>query len=357
MVFRQLLWVRDLLTENSQDVPEALTGAIDRIAPALRALRLGDGSLTRFHGGTLTGMGALDTALAESRNRDRPDETPRLGYARLSAGRVTLLVDCARPPGAADRAHASTLGFEMSTGRRQMVVNSGPAIDWLEDWRRIPRMTTAHNTLALDKTSSSRLGSTKVAGRPGQDALTNRPSMVTLARAHDTTGSWIQSRHDGYLEGYGLLHERRLFLGRSGSEIHGEDVLLSPDDKARRRFQSRIKGAAQLGVALSIHFHLHPDVAVEVQEGSEVFQLTLPSGEVWMFTHKGGRAEADASVYLDPSLPEPVASRQIVIRERIKTHQAEIGWSFRRTVTGQAVRDLGPAAEVVDLYPQHGEDH
>ncbi|MSU91352.1 heparinase [Rhodobacteraceae bacterium 2CG4] len=331
-LFRELLHLRALFAAAAQPPLPELEAAIARIAPSLRALRLGDGTLPRFHGGGPGPEGALDRALADAGSRARPRARPAMGFVRLHGGRTQVTVDCARPPGHEPRAHASTLGFEMSSGRQRIVVNVGPALPHLADWARAPRTTAAHNTLALDKTSSSRFAPPRAAGRPELDALQARPSMVSLAQAQDITGMWIQARHDGYLEDYGLLHERRLFVGALGEQVHGEDVLLSPDQKARRRFLARIKGAAQLGVGLSVHFHLHPDVEAELMRSTDSVRLHLPNGEVWLFRHQGGLMDVETGAYLDADLPEPRAARQIVVRGRATSAAAEISWSLVRQV-------------------------
>lgn len=343
-VFCHLLDIRAVLTQAGHEPPEALNATVERMAPALRTLRHGDGSLARFHGGGGGGTsGKLDRALAESRVRTRPSEAPALGFARLQAGRVTLIADCARPPDRSEQAHASTLAFEMSSGRRPVIVSMGPAIDHLPQWARVPRTTAAHSTLSLDKTSSSKLPAAH-SGRgvalSGTGVLQTRPSMVTLARADDATGEWIQARHDGYLADYGLVHERRLFLGARGHQIFGEDMLLAPDAKAERRFQARIKGATKLGVALAVHFHLHPDVEAEHLTGRDIIRLTLKSGEIWLFGHNGGQVNLEGGTYLDPAQPEPVPTRQIVLSHRVTNAAAELGWSLmREAVTGPSPRD------------------
>ncbi|MEM7615118.1 MAG: heparinase II/III family protein, partial [Pseudomonadota bacterium] len=339
-VLQLLLGIRALLEDAKHPVPQALTDAIARIVPALRLLRHGDGSLARFHGAGSAEEGALDRALAESGVRTRPAAEAALGYVRLMGGRVQVIADCARPPQRSDRSHASTLGFEMSSGRRPLLVNCGPAQDD-DGLRRAPRTSAWHNTLTLDQASSSGFGPESVAGKPGFDALVTRPSMVTLARAQDPTGMWIQTRHDGYLEDYGLVHERRLFVAAFGAEVHGEDVLLSPDHKAERRFANRIKGAAKLGVNIAIHFHLHPDVSAQVDRPNHLVRLTLLNGETWAFRHIGGELDLDPSTYVDPTLPEPRVSRQIVLSMRTTRHQAELSWSLvRQTPGGRAVRDV-----------------
>ena len=326
-VFRRLIGVRDLLAASDRVLPDQVSDAITAIAPSLRTMRLGDGSLVRFHGGGGAG-GQLDAALAESGVRTRPGDAPAMGYARLAGGRTVVVLDTARPPKNCPTAHASTLAFEMSAGWHPLIVNTGPALSWQADWAQLPRTTAAHNTLSLDKTSSSRLAPTSAqAAQP----LQTRPSMVTLTRARDRTGCWMQARHDGYLEDYGLLHERRVFVSQDGRAVHGEDVLLSPDLKAQRRFQSRIKGAAQLGVALSLNFHLHPSVTAQIDRSSNAVELWFEDGETWLFRQSGGLMDIEPSAYIADPLSEPVEARQIVIRNRATHYEADFGWSLVRT--------------------------
>ncbi|MEM8788784.1 MAG: heparinase II/III family protein [Pseudomonadota bacterium] len=338
-LFRTALMLRALLAATERQLPAGLETLIADAAPTLRLLRTADGGLARFHGGGAGPEGELDRALAESRVRTRPGTKPAMGYVRLTGGRAYAIVDVGRPAEDAERAHASTLAFEMGSGRCPVFVNCGPQMLHLPDWRRAPRLTPAHSTLALDKVSSSRLPPARQAGRPGRDGLLTRPSMVTLARSEDETGMWIQARHDGYLEDYGLLHERRLFIGRAGDEIQGEDVLLAPDAKAQKRFHNRTSGMSRLGVGLSVHFHLHPDVAPALDRSSETLRLTLSSGEIWAFQQAGGEMDLESSVYLERTAPAPVPTRQIVIRSRTTTHAAEIRWSLTRVQRARRMTD------------------
>ena len=341
-IFQHLLWMRELADECKTALPGGVDRAIQNIAPVLRAVRLGDGTLARYHGGGTGAEGMLDAALAASRARARPGDAPAMGFARLAGARTVVIVDVARPPKGMASAHASTLAIEMSSGRRPLLVSTGPALPWNSDWARAPRSTAAHSTLSLDMTSSSSFAPVRAIGKPAQDALATRPAMVTLTRARDGTGCWMQARHDGYLEDYGLIHERRLFVSANGRELHGEDVLLAPDQKSQRRFQSRIKGAAKLGVAVNLNFHLHPDVTAQIDRASDRIHLTLASGEVWLFRHSGGLLDIEPSVYIASTLSEPVEARQIVIRNRTTRHEASFGWSLvREDDATQAVRDLG----------------
>lgn len=333
-VFRRLLAIQALTDEAGMPRDPVIANAIEKIAPALRALRHGDGSLARFHGGGASAEGLLDLALAESRVRRRPQPGPVMGYARLHGGRVTVIADCARPPDG-PHGHASTLAFEMSAGRWPVIVSRGPAMAHLPDWQSAPRTTAAHSTLTLDKQSSATLPDAAQGGKP-QGTLTGRTKMVTLAADSDDTGTWIQARHDGYLPGYGLVHERRIFCGAHGRQVLGQDVLMAPDANAEKIFARRIRGATRLGVLVQVHFHLHPDIELTHDREDHSWQLTLPNGEVWLFRQQGGEIEIAASSYIDPVLTAPRPTRQIVLACRITKPRAELGWWLTRQDAGDA---------------------
>lgn len=340
-VFRSLLAIR-ALTETTEIAPgPVIDQAIARIAPTLRALRHGDGSLARFHGGGAGAEGLLDLALAESRVRTRPGRKPVMGFARLHGGRVTVIVDCARPPDG-PHGHASTLAFEMSSARCPVIVSRGPDMPHLTELGLLPRSTAAHSTLTLDKVSSAALPAAARGGKPrAQGGLTGRPKMVTLAQDSDHTGTWIQARHDGYLSGYGLVHERRIFTGAHGGQVLGQDTLMAPDANAEKIFSRRIRGATRLGVLIQVHFHLHPDVELTPDRKGHSCLLTLPNREVWLFQQEGGEIDFAASTYVDPTLAEPRSSRQIVLTCRITRPHVELGWWLKRQDVGNAAPHPG----------------
>ncbi|MFN3576714.1 MAG: heparinase II/III family protein, partial [Tabrizicola sp.] len=180
-VLTLLTWSASAMTEAGLAVPPSVQEAIVRIAPALRALRHADGGLARFHGGGRGAEGRLDLALAAAGGRGEKPPVIAMGYARLSGGRTTVIVDAATPPGgrAAETGHASTAAFELTSGRRPVVVNCGSGLTFGPMWRLAARATECHSVLAMDRVSSSRL-------YPTGEALEHRAA-VTASRM--TTGS------------------------------------------------------------------------------------------------------------------------------------------------------------------------
>ena len=125
---QDLTEIRALLQAAQTQPPPALTSAIERMAPALRVMRHGDGGLALFNGSREESSSLIDIALTQAGRSGRgPSALTDGGFQRLQAGRSVLIVDCgAPPPPGVDRyAHAGTLSMELSVGRDRMIVNCG----------------------------------------------------------------------------------------------------------------------------------------------------------------------------------------------------------------------------------------
>ncbi len=338
-VFTLLTWAAAALQEAGQAVHPDHQAAIERIAPTLRTLRHADGGLARFHGGGRGAEGRLDTALAASGIKGRAADGLAMGYARLSAGRTSVVVDASPPPAgkASYNAHASTLAFELTSGRRPVVVNCGSGAIFGAKWRRAGRATPSHSTLCLDGYSSSRLG-----GRGKAELLTDIPKNVPIEVSQAPDGMRFEGGHDGYAKSYGLTHARTLELTFDGCGMAGEELLIALDEAAKRRFDKVPQTVALEGIPYHIRFHLHPEVDATVDMGGASVSLALKSGELWLFRHEGtAQMTLEPSVYLEKGRLRPRATKQIVLSGRAMDYATRIRWSLAKAQdTPISIRDL-----------------
>ena len=339
-VFTLLTWAAVALTESGQGPSDAHWAAVERIGPTLRALRHADGGLARFHGGGRGAEGRLDAALAASGIKGRKTGGLAMGFARIGAGRSSIILDAAPPPlGAASvSAHASTLAFELTSGRRPVIVNCGAGRTFGSDWRRAGRATPSHSTLTLCGQSSSRLGA---APRDG-DRLVATPGRVPSRLRSRPDGQSFEGGHDGYVPGFGLTHVRKLDLTADGRGLAGEDMLLALDDAARARFDRALDRVMLDGIGYDIRFHLHPDVDAALDLGGSAVSLALKSGEIWVFRTDGHAAlSIEPSVYLEKNRLKPRASKQIVLSGRAMEYATRTKWSLAKPAdTPIGLRDL-----------------
>jgi uncharacterized heparinase superfamily protein len=347
-VFTLLTWATQSLSEAGRAAPTEVLEALERIAPTLRALRHADGGLARFHGGGRGIDGRLDQALAQAGVRAvggrgqgvRGPEGPGLamGFARLAGGRTSVIIDAAAPPGdrAGMSAHAGTCAFEMTSGRRPVIVNCGSGVPFGAEWGRAGRATPSHSTLAVDGFSSSRLAS------DGGETLVDRAGIVVLRQTGGPDGMGIHLAHDGWSETHGLSHVRDLALSSDGRRLSGIDSLACLSTLEKRWFERVMTDGKLAGVGFVVRFHLHPDVDAGLDMGGTAVSLALKSGEIWVFRHDGsGVLSLEPSVYLEKGRLQPRGTRAIVLTARATDFETRLGWTLAKAQdTPLAIRDL-----------------
>lgn len=343
-VFTLLTWAAAALTDAGWTPAKSHTDALTRIAPTLRALRHADGSLARFHGGGRGVEGRLDHALAASGNKAVQSEGLSMGFARQSFGRTSVVVDASPPPKgiASVNAHASSLAFELTSGRRAVIVNCGSGISFGEEWRRAGRATPSHSTLCLDNVSSAHLGKPSRHVPSASEMLINAPVKMPAELSYLKDGMRFEGAHDGYLREYGLTHVRRLDLSQDGRALVGEDMLFAIEDDQQARFDRLVDYRKLEGVPYAIRFHIHPEVEATIDMGGSAVSLALKSGEIWVFRHDGtAHLTLDSSVYLETGRLQPRATKQIILSSRAISYSERVRWSLSKAHdTAVAVRDL-----------------
>lgn len=335
-----LVWTQEVADQAGITPPDDLRQMIATIAPVLRALRHADGALPCFHGGGRGAAGRLDHCLRAADGPALPQVGLAMGFAHMARGRTTLILDAASPPGglASVRAHASTLGFELTVHRQPLIVNCGPGDGFGPLWARASRATPCHSALCLAGLSSSRLNRARLEGEP--DILAERPTRVwagdcdslgnllpaDFGQAHSHEEAHLLAGHDGWLDSHGLTHVRELWLDPDGTTLRGEDSLAALDEPAQARLEA-VRPPSGLG--FEIRFHLHPDIRTRTL--ADGVRLTLPSGEEWQFSHDGlCSLRLDPSCLLDRAMPQPRPSRQIVLSGHLHARAIQICWTLAR---------------------------
>ncbi len=343
-VLTLLTWAVAALTEAGRAPPRKLMAAVERVVPSLRALRHADGGLARFHGGGRGPEGRLEKALAASGVRSPPGHGLAMGFARLAAGRTSVIVDAAAPPrrAASYNAHASTLAFELTSGRRPLIVNCGSGLSFGEEWRRAGRATPSHSALCVAGLSSARLGAPKIVGGMALEPLVDGPADVWAERGEGDGEHRYSLSHDGWLATHGLTCFRELALTTDGRALGGEDSLLAISPEERRIFDYAMDEVKLGGIPFSVHFHLHPDADPELDLGGKAVSIALRSGEIWVFRHDGmAELSLEPSVYLESGRLNPRPTQQIVLAGRVMDYAGHVSWTLAKALdTPSNLRDV-----------------
>lgn len=279
---RELAEMLSILQLARLPLPTTLMEAANRAAPALRAMRHGDGGLMLFNGSAEQNPLLVEHVLNRaSRSRVLAASLPETGFLRLASGRALLLVDAGAPaaPGHDKTAHAGMLSFEFSSGRQRLIVNCGASTQ--RGWAQALRQAAAHSVLEFTDISPMVVDAT--------GAVIKRPK-ITRTHVTQDGAHWLQMTHDGYQPQGGGLYSRQLYLGKDGQTLRGEETL---------------HGGTRADFC--VRFHLHPEVMVEQVENGF---LLYTQEESWLF-QSDAHASVEESVYLGG--PERVATLQIVL--------------------------------------------
>ncbi|WP_279483107.1 heparinase II/III family protein [Aureimonas sp. SK2] len=318
-ILAELVPLRALFADQGLPAPRAVFGAVDRMLPALRFFRHGDGAQALFNGAGAVDHHLSAALLAHDETLGEPiSQMRQSGYHRLAAGLTVVLADTGLPPApdVSHEAHAGTLALEFSSGGRRMVVNCGSPVRIDGGWRRLSRTTAAHSTLTLNDQSSSRFSRSEAVDRFLGGPLLPGPTRVPVNREETHEGQLLTAAHDGYRQAFGFVHERQIFLSRDGRRIEGIDRLFQAAGRVHRMACDEPMG--------TLRFHLHPDVQVDQGGGG----LRLVHGEEFWWFFADGEPQLEESIFFADAAG-PRRTRQIVLPLDC-LDRTDLNWRFER---------------------------
>lgn len=309
-LMRQLVELR--IAASAAGVDSTLLGdMITRMGALIRMWRHGDGRLAHFNGGGGINAAHVEETLLRAGVRGKPlQQAPYSGFLRIGSGRTLVIMDAGEPAAIRDGQDVTglgTLGFEMSVGQTQLIVNPGQMMTD-PTMRRIMASTAAHSTLGLDNQNSS-------------SPRTGRMASISGVEVGEADGGILAvATHDGFDASHGLLHHRKLYLKTGGANLRGADIL---------EYTGAPGEIPQLAL---IRFHLHPRVTAAMLANGSVLMKIRGSKTGWTMKASGAVPEIDNSVYFEDGVRQ--ACQQIILKavitdiRTIGTH--EVRWAFTR---------------------------
>ena len=317
VLLQRLIALRETVDDSGRPVPVWLETAIVHMVPLLRGLRHGDGGLALFNGGFEESRDSVDMTLAAAGVKGQALlSATQSGFQRMAAGRAIMLADTGAPPAGewGRYAHAGGGGFELSIGKRRLIVNCGSGRQRNVEWREAARATAAHSTLHLENANAWPITAD---GDFGAD-----PVRLYCRRHEDEFGNtWLELHHDGYRQRFGVTHRRRLYLDASGGDVRGEDRLDAAGGSG--------PGGGSVGRTVAVRFHLHPDVQASAVHGGSAVLLRLGDGQGWRFRASGADIAMEDSVYLG-QCDRIRRTQQIVLSTTCQPNGNAVKWAFRQ---------------------------
>lgn len=323
---RGLIEVYDVLRRHANREDTKVADAVAHLAGLLHHVCHADGGLILFHGSTEGDSAAIGQTLDAAHAlaievptaRQRLDQKPtpvtlmdQSGFARMEAGRTTVVVDVSVPP---DNHHMdtyfSTLAFEMSHGTQRVITNCGAFFGNDPTWGRVVKTTAAHSTLCVDDRNSYQL--------QGEEAVDT--PFTCQRRVVDRDGYlFFEGKYDGYIRYCGLEHTRQLLINEEGTRFSGADHLQLTEDYHRDMRSHDV----------NLRFHLHPAMSAKRLMNGMVMLTSADGCQEWVFHSSVGQAvDLEESIYLGHT-GKPLSTQQIVIYvPYVPGEDWAVEWSF-----------------------------
>lgn len=302
--------------------PKELITAIERLLPALKFFRHGDGSMARFNGVGVTEKALATTLLRYDESLGEPvKDAVHSGYQRAKIGNAFLIVDTGEPPKGelSLEANGGALSFEFSSGLSSLIVNCGQPKVYDDNMSQVWRTTNAHSTVTLNDVSTVRFENPGSAGRAISGQAFARNLNLEYSRDDTSNSTTITAAHSGYVKEFGIRHQRSLTLDSEGERLFGQEWFSGPN-KSDMRYTTKDKAA--------LRFHLHPDIKASISANQETCLLETRDGEQWRFDCPGFKVELAESIFF-ASLPAPKPTWQIVIHTKVYDNP-EINWALQK---------------------------
>lgn len=312
-----LLTLDDALSQISEPTPPPVADAISRLTIALRTYVLPDGRLATFQGGGPSTKARVSAARAHDDTPKAPPASMVGGIVRVASKQLTLMLDVEAP---AARSWSTTAcgqpaALEICGGKDRLITSAGwtpRAAD-----RQALRMSSGASTLTLgEKPMGEPLSDWKA------DLLGPRLMMapLNLTRDHQQTDEavWLEVEHDGWMELYGLQHQRRIYLDQNHDELRAEERLHPPENR---------EGPGRIAAPYALRFQLEPGVQASLARDSRSILLRGASGKGWWFRSDGPDVAIEPAVHIEDGLTR--RSLQIVVRGSARTDaETKIRWKL-----------------------------
>ena len=334
-ILTSLIWAKLALKDSKWNPSVTHLETIEKLALILRNLRHSDAGLPRFHGSCGDVDGQLDKALSNAESREISSHETSVGFVKLSNSRTSVIIDAAPPPMGkkALKADASTLAFEMVSGQRRIFTSCGPGYLFGPDLSSEGRQTNSHCTVYLDNKNSSEFRDIEGWLRPPKKVIINGPRNVPKEISNEEGTAIFEGAHDGYVKSHGLTHVRKLKLSQDGQSLEGEDLMIAIEDPHKRQFDKISKKNSSDQISLKAAFHLHPDVAVRLDQESNLTSLALKNGEVWIFNYSMDlHLRLESTIFFENGLFEPLESKKLILSADLLNYGTRIKWSLDRAI-------------------------
>ena len=234
------------------------------------------------------------------------------GYTILNNKKNSLIMDTGGSPDKkfSSDYQAGALSFEIISNKKKLICNSGYFQNYGHQLNELSKSSAIHSTLILDDRSSCKFNKTKNESSKISHGLKILKKNIVFEKNY-----WkISAAHDGYLNLYGIIHEREIEFYPEQLKFVGHDKLIYKKNIEDLKFE--------------IRFHLEPNIKIMKTQDSKSILIDL-DGEGWKFNSNNNIMNIDNGLYFGKK-DSYVDNQNIVISGMTNDENQTIKWEITK---------------------------
>ena len=300
--------IREWFKESQSEIPEFVNENIYYLGQAYAFTSQNTKCNLLFNGNHENNNIDLDNYLKRFGYNFKSQNNELGGYAILNNKKICLAMDIGSAPDKkfSSNYQAGSLSFEIISGGKKLICNSGYFQDFKHKLNKISKSSATHSTLILDDSSSCKF--TK------ESKIFENFKIIKKNIVFEDNYWKINAAHDGYLKQYDVIHEREIEFYPEQMKFIGHDKMISKNNVKDLKFE--------------IRFHLEPNVKVmKTLDGMNI--LIDLNGEGWKFNSDHNTIDIDNGLYFGKK-NSFVDNKNIFISGMTKNDNQTIKWEISK---------------------------
>ena len=233
-----------------------------------------------FNGNYLSNNKEFDQYLKRFGYKFKNENKELAGYGILRNKKIVLAMDIGSSPSKnfSKNYQSGALSFEIISNGKKLISNSGYFSNKNNKLNKLSKSTALQSTLIIEDYSSCNFKKTEKL-----DFVIDKGLKITKKNIVFENNYWkISAAHDGYLEKFGLIHEREVEFYPEQSKFIGFDKM------TRKNVNKNIK--------FDIRFHLDPSTKIMKTQDNKSILIELDE-EGWKFSCDNFDINIDNGLY------------------------------------------------------------
>ena len=272
--------IREWFKESQNIIPEYVDETIYYLGLSYAFIWQNTKCDILFNGNYKSNNDEFDQYLKRFGYKFKNESKELAGYAILRNKKIILTMDVGSSPNRnySKDYQSGALSFEIISNGKKLISNSGYFADKYNKLNKLSKSTALQSTLIIEDYSSCNFKKIEES-----NFIVNKGLKITKKNIVIEDNYWkISAAHDGYLEKFGITHDRKIEFYPEQTKFVGFDKILKKDSNKHVKFD--------------IRFHLDPDTKVMKTQDNKSILIEL-GDEGWKFSCDNFDINIDNGLY------------------------------------------------------------